>query len=878
MKNFWFILTDKLNTKPFIHLKVFTLFFVAGLMVLLFFIFTTNVRAAWTGGSINVTASPNPAGTTINISGNVIGGYNSLSAYCVTNDSCPDLENVTLANIYAVRGMKYRFNSGPWTELSSGTEYAQTLARTATVCSTCAPHQQYEYAFSKSNIDISSLVDGTHTVEVLASDSLNPNGWTDVYSFTKTTTPTLSGLLTPTATSGQSPLLNVGLTATITGGTATGNTTYSFYCTDSSPLLYTIITPLTTYTPTQTCDYASSGNYRARVVMVRQGVVYTAYANIVVSPPDSTGCATSYSCNGNRFHPGLTSSIATSSIEIYEANGSGQSLWGSYCNISRQECAACNLQDYTDVRTPEITSFQYRFDDAGNWTDLIYPLTWYDSSLGWDGCYIWTGDPPPNTSLHDMYKFNFSLDVSGFSAGSHYLNLRVTETSTHEAPPWGGGEPYTYTQTYYSNLNFTKAGGPTVNPISPMGYLNFLNPDPVFRAQVTDDNDLQVHAHFQVIGSGSFAGSIVNSGEISSIGPVTFFEDGTYLWYAWAENSIGTISSDSDTYAFTRDTVLPIASISYPIGNTFNVNIPVNLYESDERTGVSEGNVQVRSRIINGTWGSWGVGGVPDSGNTLNDFTYVAVSGREYEFQYRVIDGAGNVSFWVSGGTVTVNSNSNPTATNLIRTVPDFCSASPAYFFSWTYSDPDGDSQSGFDFQIDDSGAAFPSPEINRSYSGLSNPSSTTNNQAVIVSLSPQSDYLTYGRTYNWRVRVFDENNADSGWVNGTVFFTPSHHLPSCSFNWLPVVPVPGEAVNFVDNSICYNSGGSPISCTGWSWVFTDGNPNSSNQQNPVVEFTTSGLKNIILTVIDSLGGQCSATRQVNVNLLPSRWREIRPW
>ena len=197
-------------------------------------------------------------------------------------------------------------------------------------------------------------------------------------------------------------------------------------------------------------------------------------------------------------------------------------------------------------------------------------------------------------------------------------------------------------------------------------------------------------------------------------------------------------------------------------------------------------------------------------------------------------------------------------------------------------TDGDGDAQSGFDFQVDDSGATFPSSEVNRSYSSLSNPSPTTNNQAVIVLLTPQADYLTYNRTYNWRVRVYDNRVPanNSGWVNGVPFsFTaPSHRAPACNFTWLPIFPNPAQSTSFTDSSNCYDTSGNTVPCVSWSWAFTDGNPGTSTQQNPTAVFATSGSKDIILQVIDSFGSTCSITRQVIVGLPLPRWREIRPW
>ena len=601
-------------------------------------------------------------------------------------------------------------------------------------------------------------------------------------------------------------------------------------------------------------------------------------------------CAQQVSGGGAQLIAGIIESWPTDSMQVYRAGGLDSSLRGGFYEMDFS-CTACLAEDNTDYRTGEITAFEYRFDNTGLWAPLtrfpIFPPQWAPiSETGLSGCYIWTGCCLQEQYMYNMYSFDFTLNVSALSVGNHTLNLRAKEEWSHDGgfSPNNSGiwfDPYDFVNTIYENVPFAKNGSPGISLVSPGNgsYVSSGNPDPIFSATVTDPNIGQsLFAHFQVAGFGEYDGSTATTPGISSWGPVAGFNDGTYFWRAYAQDEAGATSSWSGYWSFTRDTILPTASISYPINDSYDINIPVILFESDERTGISEGNAQVRSRLVGGTWGLWGIAGIPSSGITIDDFTYAGTAGREYEFRYRAIDGARNISDWVSGGTIIINNNAAPVVTNLNRIVPDFCSVSPAYFFSWTYSDPDIDVQSRFDFQIDDSGLSFPSPEINRTYSGLSNPSPTTNNQAVIVLLAPQADYLTYGRTYNWRARVYDANNLSSSWINGTAFTTPSHHSPSCGFTWSPTSLNPEEVVNFNDTSICYDAGENVIPCVGWSWIFTDGNPATSTQQNPTVEFTTSGTKNVTLTVIDSFGSQCSIARQVVVSLLPSKWREIRPW
>ena len=236
------------------------------------------------------------------------------------------------------------------------------------------------------------------------------------------------------------------------------------------------------------------------------------------------------------------------------------------------------------------------------------------------------------------------------------------------------------------------------------------------------------------------------------------------------------------------------------------------------------------------------------------------------------------------GSSYKVNSigvvNRPPTATNLNVTGGGstfYCGSAPAHYFSWTYSDLDGNNQTRFQFQVDnDSG--FGSPEINRDYTGLSYPSPTTNNQTAIVAVSPGADQIAYNTTYNWRVMVYDTKGTDSGWISGTSFTTEPHLYPLVDFNWAPVDPSQEEDILFTDKTICYDSSNNPISCVSWSWTFQDGSPATSNQQNPTMQFVSGDFKNVDLEIIDANGYTCSKTKNLEVGVKLPDWREILPW
>jgi len=274
-----------------------------------------------------------------------------------------------------------------------------------------------------------------------------------------------------------------------------------------------------------------------------------------------------------------------------------------------------------------------------------------------------------------------------------------------------------------------------------------------------------------------------------------------------------------------------------------------------------------------------------DSGEVVStDENYtVSSSGLSFNSLYywrvRVLDNFGSWTNYAQGADalfITAGScNSFPTATNLLSAAGDYCS-SPSSYFSWIYSDLDGDTQSRFMLQVDNN-SNFTSPTVNRDYAGLSNPSPTTNNQTVLVSTSPDSpgsDQLAYNTTYYWRVSVWDSEADSSGWINGSSFTTSEHRWPTIDFDWAPINPSIDEDVQFTDQSTVY--GGTSISS--WSWTFEDGSPASSSQQNPTIQFTDDGSKEVILQATDSDGYTCPGTEYVDIKIELPDWEEILPW
>jgi len=257
--------------------------------------------------------------------------------------------------------------------------------------------------------------------------------------------------------------------------------------------------------------------------------------------------------------------------------------------------------------------------------------------------------------------------------------------------------------------------------------------------------------------------------------------------------------------------------------------------------------------------------GVTDNPKTAADICDYAVIGT-YTAKVIVERGALAVE---DRQTITVLNNP-PTATNFNVIEGDYCTT-PVHYFSWTYSDPDGDNESQFQFQVDnDSG--FGSQEVNRTITGTWS-DGDSNNQTVVVAVSPGADQIGYDTTYYWRVKVWDSQMEVSAWIEGSSFTTEKHRYPLLDFNWSPSSPSQGEDVLFSDQSTVY--GGATKSA--WSWTFTDGNPVSSSQQNPVIQFTANGSKSVTLQVTDSDNYSCQTSKSVGVQIALPGWQEVLP-
>lgn len=238
----------------------------------------------------------------------------------------------------------------------------------------------------------------------------------------------------------------------------------------------------------------------------------------------------------------------------------------------------------------------------------------------------------------------------------------------------------------------------------------------------------------------------------------------------------------------------------------------------------------------------------------------------------------------------TFRANWPPTASDLEVNRPE---CNNFISFSWNYNDQDDDNESKFDFQVSSTSFDDLAPsdidlcsvcEINRIGVEANYPSGSQNSQSVNVSPNPAANSLTYGKTYYWRVRVYDINGSSSAWIEGDSFSTRSfqYPIPEFSTDWPNNTSVWVNrlaTVNLTNSSTCYDSDNI---CNSYKWNFGDSTP-VNTEENPTHTYTSSDQStkeyNVSLEACDEIS--CCSTNQTlkikNPLDIPN-WKEISPF
>lgn len=131
-----------------------------------------------------------------------------------------------------------------------------------------------------------------------------------------------------------------------------------------------------------------------------------------------------------------------------------------------------------------------------------------------------------------------------------------------------------------------------------------------------------------------------------------------------------------------------------------------------------------------------------------------------------------------------------------------------------------------------------------------------------------KENFLSYGQTYWWRIRVRDSQGIVSNWaIYGSTYQTLPHPYPEPNFTWEPEPPVLEEETQFTDTSKIYGGGSAS-----YQWTFPEAqqpggtiqNPLILTDRHPLVIFT--GLptqRSVEMIITDNAGLYCDTTKLV---------------
>ena len=197
-----------------------------------------------------------------------------------------------------------------------------------------------------------------------------------------------------------------------------------------------------------------------------------------------------------------------------------------------------------------------------------------------------------------------------------------------------------------------------------------------------------------------------------------------------------------------------------------------------------------------------------------------------------------------------------------------YCSNPWAYNFSWTLPVGFNTPQYGYQIQFDDDpnfGFELTPPDFDTG-------------QVVGDSVAPfvyiMFNQLNFSTTYYWRLRVWDNAEVPSAWVvAATPLTTPANRYPTPAFSAAPQNPLPQQSVEYTDQTVFYDGTQNHL----WAWTFENATPQSSDLQNPVVQYSDSGELKQQLTATDASGYACTAVDTVTVGLHLPKYQEVSP-
>jgi len=203
--------------------------------------------------------------------------------------------------------------------------------------------------------------------------------------------------------------------------------------------------------------------------------------------------------------------------------------------------------------------------------------------------------------------------------------------------------------------------------------------------------------------------------------------------------------------------------------------------------------------------------------------------------------------------------------------------------FYWTYSDPEGDPQAGYQIRIDND-SDFSSPEPDEFTDSKDSPS-----HSYTPLPTPWGNWMNWNTDYWWVVKVKDNQGNWSDWSDPTQFTTPLHAGPWPEFTPSPNRVSLNQVVTFEDSSKCYTSPGNvEYNCrdlaVSYEWDFDYIEPtftipaDSTTKGNATTAYSDLGNYKVKLRITDDIDTCYSETENLTVTLPLPEWREIPPF
>ncbi len=201
----------------------------------------------------------------------------------------------------------------------------------------------------------------------------------------------------------------------------------------------------------------------------------------------------------------------------------------------------------------------------------------------------------------------------------------------------------------------------------------------------------------------------------------------------------------------------------------------------------------------------------------------------------------------------------------------DYCGITgyPPVRVHWQFID-EGDTQSAFQIQV---------TKVSTSELVVDTGKVSGTSQSYVFQVSGKQ--LEWDTTYDWKIMVWDSQDASSDWVAGQRF-TTDHAYPYVDFTWTPQNPAEGVVVIFDPTELTQTYGGASIYSVLWSITQGDGDfvdTTTEASLQPHIKFVkNTRVAKVVLQLSDSDGYVCtSSVKTINFNLPYPEWWEVSP-